>query len=1193
MIAEFRVDSLLGRGAMAAVYKAVQVSLERPVALKVLPSEFVNDTDFVERFFNEARSAAALSHPNIVQAYDAGITEDDICYFAMEFVEGESLLERVEREGALKPAMALQVMKDIALALEYGWKRQRLTHGDIKPANIMINERGIPKLADFGLAKIADFEFEDDGIMLTPLYAAPELIQGQTTSDTCVSDVYSFGATLYHLLVGEPPFPGDDPETVMRRQIDEALTPAIKHNPALHPAISRWLDTLLEKAPEQRPDSWNDIAQKAEELLESCTTIASAAVASPTPPPSNPKFKTAHKTHHRPTAPRKDRTPLYLTLIIMLLLANAFGLWLLLHEKDPPPEEQPATPPNESTTTQTENAPADSTTAHAKPTPQDKHPPPHADAAERVDLVHEETIRKQFRELLENDADNKTDGRQTPTDHIETTTVETEQPETPKTPTPAPDPKQIGDDYTEFCHKLGTFTYSPPFNLEPLVTLCRDWLENHPSPDADEVRKVEFILNSILPNLDRLPATLIANDKELVGVILPDFNGQSIAALTTEGVQIVLRIDGPESTSAGEVRHLVPWSELRHPKYYYMMCRELLGRKTVAEIDKLPCLAFMTLVRAQKNVHETLRGLSTLPDRTRWREIADDIYLAPRDRTALMLWRECRTAAENGELVRAHELLEQIEEQPSVIRFRYNEEIHVIKERCNQRVPQLQAAIMVEQALNNLNTDPALSLNLLGIADARFGTLDFPERASIDGLRRRAIQQMLDNVPAEQQNDVAHYWTCVPYALNPSHPRDYPTLVRWNAVQANPESPESARELKHTYEALGLMEIGAWGSARDALLQFSTAATDRLPPHHQAVMTFAAALVRQRYYQRQDDMRESIESLQKQRVKTNTILSETMIGLLSLKLSILANATQHPAANTIDIIRLTPEHNRHFVKPALLCSFVLEIESGDLDKFQQQVRRLAENTRFQELAGFSDKETQTLESVAQFLAGTDSAQLVYPHRQSMSNGRDAYTRLLLAAILAKPGLNKNARLAQIARLAPHTQTDTLLGADTWYQILLFQIAADLDDDRPDDAVVRCINALDEHSPNTVPFYTRLRILEAALELADARPKVAIETLKTVPLSTVASDRELKMVAQFLRGDEIATVTMTNKEADTTPPWNHVLEAARRIAKSETDTAVKILDATPLHSATAAEGELVRALQNFARRRQEKNRSTSR
>ncbi|MFW6299546.1 MAG: protein kinase domain-containing protein, partial [Oceanicaulis sp.] len=183
----------------AAVYKAVQVSLDRPVALKVLPSEFTNDADFVERFFNEARAAAALSHPNIVQAYDAGITEDDICYFAMEFVEGESLQERVEREGALKPAMALQAMKDVALALEYGWKRQRLTHGDIKPANIMVNERGIPKLSDFGLAKVAEFEFEGDGIMLTPLYAAPELIQGIGSGGNSASDIYSYGATLYHL----------------------------------------------------------------------------------------------------------------------------------------------------------------------------------------------------------------------------------------------------------------------------------------------------------------------------------------------------------------------------------------------------------------------------------------------------------------------------------------------------------------------------------------------------------------------------------------------------------------------------------------------------------------------------------------------------------------------------------------------------------------------------------------------------------------------------------------------------------------------------------------------------------------------------------------------------------------------------------------------------------------------------------
>lgn len=267
-VANYQIESLVGQGAMATVYRAIQTNLNRTVALKTLPSEFAEDTEFVKRFFNEARAAAALSHSNIVLAYDAGISDDNICYFAMEYVEGENLLQRIDREGPMSNAWALQIMLEMAQALAYGYEAQHLTHGDLKPANIMISYRGETKLTDFGLAKIEEFDTENDGIMLTPLYAAPELIENFSEATDCRADIYSFGATLYHLLVGEPPFPEEDPEKVMDQQLYSALTPAIERQPTITQDISDWLDYALQKSPDKRPQSWQEVIEDITELYQ-------------------------------------------------------------------------------------------------------------------------------------------------------------------------------------------------------------------------------------------------------------------------------------------------------------------------------------------------------------------------------------------------------------------------------------------------------------------------------------------------------------------------------------------------------------------------------------------------------------------------------------------------------------------------------------------------------------------------------------------------------------------------------------------------------------------------------------------------------------------------------------------------------------------------------------------------------------
>ncbi len=262
VIGGFKIILELGRGSNGIVYLARQLSLERDVALKILSDEKSRDETFVDDFFREARSAAALNHPAIVQGYDAGLTEDGIYFFAMELIDGETMDNKIEREGALDFNEAVNIALRIAEALQYAWDRQKLTHGDIKPANIIINRHGEAKLADLGLAKSA-YEENSSEIMATPMYASPELIRGDVDRVSVKSDIYSFGITLYHMLAGEPPFNENDAEKVMQMHLNvehEPLAEIFKIS-GFPKDFSDFVDRLIAKDPDKRPESWNEIVE--------------------------------------------------------------------------------------------------------------------------------------------------------------------------------------------------------------------------------------------------------------------------------------------------------------------------------------------------------------------------------------------------------------------------------------------------------------------------------------------------------------------------------------------------------------------------------------------------------------------------------------------------------------------------------------------------------------------------------------------------------------------------------------------------------------------------------------------------------------------------------------------------------------------------------------------------------------------
>ena len=309
----FMIEDKLGQGGMGVVYKAKQLNLERYVALKVLSDELARDEEFVERFFKEARAAASLSHTNIVQVYDAGSTLDGIYYFAMELVEGETLDTRISREGLLPQKDAMDIAIKIASALDYAWEKQSLCHGDIKPDNIILNSSGGAKLADLGLAKSIHDETDfKEGIMATPLYAPPELISGDTHRIDCHSDMYSFGATLYHMLSGMPPFSGDDPETVMRKHLNDKPDSLSEANREITPGISKLVDHLLMKNPESRPTSWKEVCKSLDKIRD----VERKVFRKPTKNPVN----FAH-FQHRDTSGEKVASEPLLKIIITLVVA--------------------------------------------------------------------------------------------------------------------------------------------------------------------------------------------------------------------------------------------------------------------------------------------------------------------------------------------------------------------------------------------------------------------------------------------------------------------------------------------------------------------------------------------------------------------------------------------------------------------------------------------------------------------------------------------------------------------------------------------------------------------------------------------------------------------------------------------------------------------------------------------------------
>ncbi len=270
----YRIESKLGRGAMATVFKAHQLSLDRSVAIKVMPRRLSDNAEYVERFYREGQAAAKLNHANIVQAFDVG-EAGGYHYFVMEYVKGHTVHDEIAEGKTFSEVEALKIVIQIARALEHA-HGLGLIHRDVKPKNIMITESRQAKLADMGLAREASdsvtAQAEAGRAFGTPYYISPEQIRGKVDIDFR-ADIYSLGATFYHMVTGRVPFEGDTPAAVMHMHLTEPLKPPDHLNTELSSGLGEVVETMMAKDRRRRYSSTSDLLLDLEAISRGETPL--------------------------------------------------------------------------------------------------------------------------------------------------------------------------------------------------------------------------------------------------------------------------------------------------------------------------------------------------------------------------------------------------------------------------------------------------------------------------------------------------------------------------------------------------------------------------------------------------------------------------------------------------------------------------------------------------------------------------------------------------------------------------------------------------------------------------------------------------------------------------------------------------------------------------------------------------------
>jgi serine/threonine protein kinase len=1118
-IAGYRIEHELGRGAMAVVYRAIQLNLERPVALKVLSPELAENSEFVGRFFNEARAAAALSHANIIQAYDAGLAEGNIHYFAMEFVEGETVQTRITREGPIPVRTTLRMAIDIADALNYGWQRQKLTHGDIKPDNIMVNTDGETKLADFGLAKVEGHDFAGSDVMLTPLYASPEAIRGELVKGDCRGDIYSFGATLYHMMAGRPPFPGHETEVVLEKHLNDELTPLSSLVEGLPQGVSDFIGQMLEKDASKRPQCWKDVLKELHVL----------AKGGHGPPPKKLKVhrESMRQVAAHPPRPKTGPSVLVPLLVVGALLAIGGAVYVTFlrpsaNGMEKPPENQQDQPGLVEAAAQTDpaagadDAPGEAATG--EPTEQEKaqeqvqqlwrdlqdklktfdgDPAKCVSALETFEAEHREAYLppefadrlKEYREAA-NAAPDEAEEPDEPA--LEPTENTKPPPELATTAPEAPRPRDLPqsqenqrkDAYTLLCGNLRSLRYRPGMSLEPLAQQTTAWLKAFPE-DSDEKLIVELIAEDVLTGLNECVPRLLANKAALIGKPIPRLKGNELGIPGLKGKELSVQdlsatqLELLEATKHGPLRHPVPWEDIRDPLPLLGLCFHAFGGKDATLREREPFLAMALISRDDGWWRAAIANLPVSPRLRYWERLREDFMKVPEEYAALGSWVAARRAFLAGsEDTRAYQLARDLRGSHTDVAQRHRPEIEYIEEVAGQSVPEVQAGKLVREAQEKLPAAPFAALQMLNTVQARFGRVSFPEGRQLNDIRFKALeaierpqrlQRMIDKTP--------QLAFCAQLTGNWGTP-PHTAIIAYQDVSQRGDLTDPQKAMLPYAQLIALVELGDWDAARKRLPHCPPTGVPAGMPEFAACAAFASGLAGERFPESALPV-DAMATIRQ--ITTNGGMrapSRVQLATLLCDYALSTHRCDEPEESLV-LARLVEPVARPAMKgPFALASLAVHLEAGRAQQAESVLRELGTVEAARAAHRLTPANGELLLSLANFVANgapipAKQLELPYPNYEH-------FLRLTVSALCTRPEAASEAVEALVKDLPPHASGLGPVGGSALYDLTLLRAAIALQAGDLDRARAATDWGLAQTCTATFRYYPRLLFVKAGL-----------------------------------------------------------------------------------------------------------------